>query len=554
MNTKKNRYPGVVPFTSEQQDIFFGREKDKEKLAQLIRREQQILLYAKSGLGKSSLVNAGVVPLLEKEMLPIFVRFGAYQEATSQTLLETLLSSLPKKPTTFLDEKLPKQASLWLHFKALQIQEEQTFLLVLDQFEEIFSYPKEQITEFKKQVADLLLRETPLEISEWIEQNERQNTDFLTEEEEDTIWQKSTVKVLTVIREDRYSLMNQLTDYLPYILNNRYRLASLDQNQARQAIIEPAQKEGEFESEKFVYQKPALDKIVHFLTKDYTQEIETTQLQILCNRLENLKLTEITANDIPNFEDIFLQFYEDTITKIENKSEQLKARRFVENELIKQEQRISLDALVCTEFVEQETLKTIVNEHLLNTQENSIGRISYELAHDTLVTPILQAKRKREKEEEVIERERQQKEELRIANEKAEKDRLEKEKTARQLRKVQIILAFAIVALFIAMGTGWFAFEKKVEADKKKIEADESAEIAEKAKANALNNEKKANLQKIQAQKALKGFLEVKIKEFNSAITTFTQSGDKDLAKKYQNSKDSLQEQYNLIIVQLKNK
>jgi hypothetical protein len=554
MSIKKNRYPGVVPFTSEQQDIFFGREKDIEKLAQLIRREQQILLYAKSGLGKSSLVNAGVVPLLKTEMLPIFVRFGAYQEGISQTLLETLLSSLPKKPTTFLDQKLPKQESLWLHFKALQIQKEQTFLLVLDQFEEIFSYPKEQITEFKKQVADLLLRETPLEISEWIEQNEKQNTDFLTEEEEDSIWQKSTVKVLTVIREDRYSLMNQLTDYLPYILNNRYRLASLDQNQARQAIVEPAQKEGDFESEKFVYQKPALDKIVKFLTKDYTQEIETTQLQILCNRLENLKLTEITANDIPNFEDIFLQFYEDTITKIENKSEQLKARRFVENELIKQEQRISLDALVCTEFVEQETLKTIVNEHLLNTQENSIGRISYELAHDTLVTPILQAKRKREKEEEAIERERLQKEELRIANEKAEIDRLEKEKTKKQLRKVQIILAFAIIALFIAMGTGWYAFEKKTEADKKKIEADESADIAKKAEANARNSAKKAEEKTKQAQTALKGFLEVKMKEFEGAINTFTQSGDKNLAKKYQKSKDSLQTQYDAINLQLNNK
>jgi hypothetical protein len=516
MSSKKSRYPGVVPFTSEQQDIFFGREKDIEKLAQLIRREQQILLYAKSGLGKSSLVNAGVVPLLKTEMLPIFVRFGAYQEGISQTLLETLLSSLPKKPTTFLDQKLPKQESLWLHFKALQIQKEQTFLLVLDQFEEIFSYPKEQITEFKKQVADLLLRETPLEISEWIEQNEKQNTDFLTEEEEDSIWQKSTVKVLTVIREDRYSLMNQLTDYLPYILNNRYRLASLDQNQARQAIVEPAQKEGEFESEKFVYQKPALDKIVKFLTKDYTQEIETTQLQILCNRLENLKLTEITANDIPNFEDIFLQFYEDTITKIKDTSEQLKARRFVENELIKQEQRISLDALVCTEFVEQETLKTIVNEHLLNTQENSIGRISYELAHDTLVTPILQAKRKREKEEEAVEKERLQKEELRIANEKAEIDRLEKEKTTRQLRKTRVLLGVAVIAILVAI---FFVYESSRNLQAAKL----YSKRADEARYKAIELQKKS-------EKLLADFLEAERKRKQNQVNNLVKEADNFLS------------------------
>jgi hypothetical protein len=549
---KINRYPGVVPFDETQKDVFFGRDNDIDKLTRLVKREQQILLYAKSGLGKSSLVNAGVLPKIKQEIEPIKVRFNVYQEdkktEEKTSIIEILKGFLPKTDPSFIDKKLEEEGfdfsdSLWLHFKALQAQqdkEDQTYLLVFDQFEEIFGYPPEQITAFKKEIADVLQREVPLQISNALKEIQKRKPNFLTEEEKSFIWKKPKVKMLIIIREDRYSLLNGLTDYLPYCLDNRYHLTPLTKAQAEDAIILPAKKPKEdiFITQSFTYQAEALEKIIHFLTKG--GHIETTQLQILCNRLEMLELEEITVHDIPNFDDIFLDFYEESIHQIKDKNEQLKTRCFIENELIKKEQRVSLDALACTDYVSDATLKLLVDkQHLLRTETNSRNSQIYELAHDSLIAPILQAKEKREAEEARQEEEKRQAEALKEAQEKAEQDRKEKEEAKKRLRKVQMALFVAVIAFVVAMGAVWYALDQKDEADI--------------AKGDAINNEKKAKLEKIEAQKALKGFLEVKIKELNGAINTFSQSGDELLAQKYKTSRDSLQDQYKIIITELQN-
>ena len=58
------RYPGVSPFTRDQRNIFFGRSEDIKKLKKLILLRNQVLLYSKSGIGKTSLLDSGVIPLL----------------------------------------------------------------------------------------------------------------------------------------------------------------------------------------------------------------------------------------------------------------------------------------------------------------------------------------------------------------------------------------------------------------------------------------------------------------------------------------------------------
>jgi len=79
-NTKFKRYPGIYSFSQEQKDIFFGRDNDIEKLLILIEVENQVLLYSKSGIGKTSLLNAGVIPKLPKNYEVINVRFYAYNQ------------------------------------------------------------------------------------------------------------------------------------------------------------------------------------------------------------------------------------------------------------------------------------------------------------------------------------------------------------------------------------------------------------------------------------------------------------------------------------------
>jgi hypothetical protein len=467
-NNKPNRYVGVAPFQANQKDIFFGRDTDSEKLYNLVSTQKQILLYAKSGMGKSSLINAGLLPRLSQNphLQVIQIRFGAYQEERSPSPVEKILSYLPPAQPSFLDKIIENENSLWYRLKAWQLAQPQIeFLLIFDQFEELFSYPEDQLFSFKKQMADLFYTNVPQNFRKVLQIKEKKTPDLLSESELVLLNQGIPVRSLMSIREDRYSQMNLLADYLPDAMHNRYALDPLDREQARQAIIAPASMEGDFASEKFAYTPTALDKILGFLTKENTQSIETTQLQILCNRLENLHLAKITEQDIPNFEDIFLQFYEESVEKV-SENQPMKVRKFIENELIKKGRRISLDESVCMDSINQKTLELLVNTHLLRAERNNTGGISYELSHDTLVSPILQAKAKREAEEAQIKAEQDRLEEERRLREQAEADRKEKEKIQKQLRTVRTLLAVAVVALLLAIGGVWYALVQKNQADR----------------------------------------------------------------------------------------
>ena len=60
--TLPNPYVGPRPFTSDERDRFFGREQEANQLIPLIIAERLVLFYAQSGAGKSSLINARLVP------------------------------------------------------------------------------------------------------------------------------------------------------------------------------------------------------------------------------------------------------------------------------------------------------------------------------------------------------------------------------------------------------------------------------------------------------------------------------------------------------------
>ncbi|WP_410582708.1 trypsin-like peptidase domain-containing protein [Amycolatopsis sp. lyj-108] len=55
-------YPGLRPFTSADEGIFVGREDDVERLLSMVETETLALVVGPSGIGKSSLVNAGLIP------------------------------------------------------------------------------------------------------------------------------------------------------------------------------------------------------------------------------------------------------------------------------------------------------------------------------------------------------------------------------------------------------------------------------------------------------------------------------------------------------------
>src|SRR5512139_3163177 len=60
----QNPYVGPDPFSNDNREYFFGRDEETGVLRGLVLVRRATLLFAQSGAGKSSLLNAGLVPAL----------------------------------------------------------------------------------------------------------------------------------------------------------------------------------------------------------------------------------------------------------------------------------------------------------------------------------------------------------------------------------------------------------------------------------------------------------------------------------------------------------
>src|SRR3954467_11718514 len=74
-----NPWPGPEAFRREDSKFFFGRDRPRDALTRLVLQSRLVLLYGRSGLGKTSLLRAGVFPRLEEALtlpIPIRLQFG----------------------------------------------------------------------------------------------------------------------------------------------------------------------------------------------------------------------------------------------------------------------------------------------------------------------------------------------------------------------------------------------------------------------------------------------------------------------------------------------
>src|SRR5690606_33398613 len=128
---KVYRYPGVRPFTKSEKNIYFGRAEDSQKLFELLLLEKLVVLFAKSGRGKSSLINAAIVPLVDEvqdaryNCLPVEVRLIEVKGDSSSPIAKIIsrlkeVAPVPEHPRPVLDRfQYPYQ--LWHHFKKIQL-------------------------------------------------------------------------------------------------------------------------------------------------------------------------------------------------------------------------------------------------------------------------------------------------------------------------------------------------------------------------------------------------------------------------------------------------
>jgi hypothetical protein len=407
------RYPGAKPFVKEEQHLFFGREDDIKQLYSLVALESLIVLFGKSGLGKSSLINAGMASLFKsKNYSTIFIRFGNKPSENADTLHDIFIQRTTNNPKkNFLDKIIDNNHSFWYIFKSKQIEDKlnQQYLIIFDQFEEIFTF-SDEVESFTNSVAELLSTNIPEEYRVALRDKIKQGDNILSDEEIDKLYKPLNIKILISIRSDKLSFLNRLSYRIPNILQKCYELLPLTPAQAINAIAKPAQLNGDFYSPKFNFSSALLNYIIDYLSGEKLNSIESFQLQLICQYFENQaielrKKTKHTAIEFDAGENVRIvvkqiseHFYNNIISSFPAEV-QRKICLLIEEGLILEEERrrISLyKGQIIKRFeITEELLNQLVDKRIIRSENNTSNLPYYELSHDTLIEPILLAKKKR---------------------------------------------------------------------------------------------------------------------------------------------------------------
>ena len=506
----KKRYPGTKPFTIHQSNIFFGRSQELNQVFRMMKYENIVVVYGKSGLGKSSLINAGVIPkvLSENNFHPIKIRFHAW---TKESLLSPVRIAANQignsdgsksKDSDFLKNLCVRENILWQAIKSCQIDSKKNkFLLVFDQFEELFTYPEIEIRMFRKELAAVLdsNESIPFHIQRKLNTLDFTSGAFgeLIEEKEEILEEPYSIKILIAIRSDRLHLLNKLISHIPSILNNNYELKALSPEEAREALVKPALLKSDFWVHPFSFEENVISKIFSYL-KDNDGLIESIQLQLFCETFEEIvaaqNLNLITEENIGNLEAIISDYYENKINKIHSPDERYAARKLIEEGLVIEGEenpiRLSMhEGQINNVFeVDTELLSKLVNYHLLRAEPSPQGGYSYEICHDTLLNPIVKAKHERhayeQKKTEEEEKLRRQLEEEEKRRRELEKLRLKEEKKKR-IFNARVALIGVIVS-FITLATALLVFNRNNEISRQ-------SKIIEREKNTAIMAEKMAD-------------------------------------------------------------
>ncbi len=417
---KSYRYPGVQPFRTQDSDIFFGRDDDMSRLYKLIMLEKLVVLFGKSGQGKSSLISAGIIPMLNDlkasqrfHYSPIEVRIGkvaGHDDSPVEKVILKLNEQFPEITGSTLHDKYENVPELWGQFKKLQLAGHSKFLLIFDQFEEFFNYSREIQEAFRWELSELLYTDIPQVI--------RENSNDTVDKEIELLSTRLEIKVLISIRSDRLSLIHSMKDALPRILDNRFEIKGLNHDQAIEAIKFPALLEDDkFATHPFSYDDIATEIILKELTKiqsDGSETIEAFHLQIICqgceSRMEEKRKKgqidrEVNKEDLPDFSNLYDEYYRRQIEKLpagvrENAQSLLEDNLIDEDEQTREYRRLSVDGNILRKQISKlkmdaGILQLLENSFLIRRELNNVGGFSYEISHDTIVIPIMKIKEQR---------------------------------------------------------------------------------------------------------------------------------------------------------------
>lgn len=204
-------YVGLRPFERGERDRFFGRERDGRILCDRTLSGRLTVLYAQSGLGKSSLLRAMVVPELEQNGCHVLYFDSWSQEDPWRALRDELIGLASRAGVHDAGAGSPTLAEL---VRLIGNVSRETTVLILDQFEEFLLHHGQALDPLRSELAALV--------------------------------QSPTVDaaVVLALREEFLAALEPFRQRIPNLFQGAYRLEPISEVDLALAIYRPAEQFG----------------------------------------------------------------------------------------------------------------------------------------------------------------------------------------------------------------------------------------------------------------------------------------------------------------------
>ncbi len=417
---EQNPWPGLGSFDEAAERFFNGRRNESAELRRMVLNAPLTVLFGASGLGKTSLVKAGLFPRLRKEhYLPVYVRLDLRDRSAPLIDQAKLVLQAECEARRVDSPAMRDDESLWcyLHRAGLELWSEHNQLLtpvfVFDQFEEVFTLGAENpaaVAQLRIDLADLIENRLPTALAGMIGSNEVESNEAAAET---LSLDNQDYKVLLSFREDFLPAAEGWKRELPSILRNRLRLLPMSAARAFEAVHKTAP---------HLVSEELARKIVDFVAGAHENQtgkgisavsevadasVEPALLSLVCSGLNEKRKAQGKAEFDAELlagsgQSIISDYYAKSVGDLPER-----AQRFIENELITERgfrKHCDIDDARSVHGVTDRELRLLVDRRVLRLEPQR-GTEQVELTHD-LLTPVVREHRERQRERVKVRRQR----------------------------------------------------------------------------------------------------------------------------------------------------
>lgn len=397
----ENPWPGLASFYEEDAALFCGRESETDKLLRLVWRGRVSMLYGSSGLGKSSLLQAGLFPRLRSDFyLPVMLRLNHdnADHSLRHQVLDTLARTADHNGIT--TPAVEPAQGLWEHFHrrgaVYRTADGHPVVPVLafDQFEEVFTlgrvtHEREVRTAaFLEELSELIENRPPAEVVARLDARQVDVGAF--------DFGSPSAKVLISLREDFLDELDTLRTRMPSLGSNSMRLTTLRGDAALRVTAAGGDRLVPPEVGERIVRRVAGGGDGDAETPLHALEVEPALLSLFCRELNErrkmLGQDRITDDLLAsNLNSILIDFYKHSLADLGSA-----VRQFVEERLLSVGGHRNYEVLenaLSLPGITQEAINALIQRRLVRL-EVIHGQTRVELIHDVL-TPVVRFSRDR---------------------------------------------------------------------------------------------------------------------------------------------------------------